>query len=196
MTKVKALAIFVAVIGTLLYLKTIFYPKAATWENLNKAGLAAYAKGDYTEAEKQLKAALKVAENFSDEDSRLTLILNNLAEIYQIQNKYAEAEPIIKRSLAIAEKTFGPSHPNVAANLNNLANNYRIRGMYAEAEPLYKRVLDIWEKTLEQDNPLVLFALENYANILQKVGRDTEARSYDARIKASHEKFARENPAN
>jgi len=196
MTKTKALAIFVAVIGSLLYLKTIFYPKATTWEELNKAGLAAYGKGDYAEAEKRLLAALKAAEKIFDEDPPLTLSLNNLAEVYRIQNKHIEAEPLIKRSLAIAEKTLGPNHPNVAANLNNLAINYSMRGMYAEAEPLYKRALEIWENTLGQENPLILFALENYADLLRKMGRDVEAKNYEARIQKIQEKLAKENPAN
>ena len=40
--------------------------------------------------------------------------LNNLAELYRNQGKYAEAEPLYKRSLAIREKALGPDHPDVA----------------------------------------------------------------------------------
>jgi tetratricopeptide (TPR) repeat protein len=73
--------------------------------------------------------------------------LNNLAELYQAQGRYAEDEPLYKRSLAIKEKAFGPDHPDVALSLNNLAELYRAQGRYAEAEPLYKRSLAIWEKS-------------------------------------------------
>lgn len=34
---------------------------------------------------------------------------------------YAEAEPLLKRSLAIDEKVLGPDHPDVAQRLKNLA---------------------------------------------------------------------------
>ena len=34
--------------------------------------------------------------------------LNNLAELYRVQGRYAEAEPLNRRSLAIREKAFGP----------------------------------------------------------------------------------------
>ncbi len=62
--------------------------------------------------------------------------LNNLAGLYQAQGRYAEAEPLLKRSLAIREKALGPEHPDVGTSLNNLARLYQDQGRYAEAEPL------------------------------------------------------------
>src|SRR5882724_11841925 len=53
------------------------------------------------------------------------------------QGRYAEAEPLLKRALAIREKALGPDHPDVAMSLNTLAALYQERGRYAEAEPLY-----------------------------------------------------------
>ena len=61
------------------------------------------------------------------------------------QGRYAEAEPLYKRALAIPEKALGPDHPSVGTSLNNLAGLYRAQGRYAEAEPLYKRALAIRE---------------------------------------------------
>ena len=37
--------------------------------------------------------------------------LNNLAALYDAQGRYAEAEPLHQRSLAILEKVFGPQRP-------------------------------------------------------------------------------------
>ncbi len=74
--------------------------------------------------------------------------LNDLARLYESQGRYAEAEPLYKRSLAIREKALGPDHPDVAAMLNDLAVLYASQGRYAEAEPLYKRSLAIREKVL------------------------------------------------
>ena len=50
--------------------------------------------------------------------------LDSLAELYQDQGRYADAEPLYKRSLAIRERTFGPNHPDVANSQNNLATLY------------------------------------------------------------------------
>ena len=46
--------------------------------------------------------------------------LNDLATLYQAQGKYAEAEPLYKRALAIREKALGPEHPDFALSLDNL----------------------------------------------------------------------------
>src|SRR5262245_29781933 len=47
----------------------------------------------------------------------LAVTLNNLAELYSKQGRYAEAEPLHKRSLAIKEKALGPNDPAVATSL-------------------------------------------------------------------------------
>jgi tetratricopeptide (TPR) repeat protein len=63
--------------------------------------------------------------------------------LYRAQGRYAEAEPLYQRSLAIREQALGAEHPDVAQSLNNLAELYRAQGRYAEAEPLYARSLAI-----------------------------------------------------
>ena len=73
--------------------------------------------------------------------------------LYDDQGRYADAEPLYKRSLAIREKALGPDHPDVALSLNNLAELYHAQGRYADAEPLYKRSLAIREKALGPDHP-------------------------------------------
>ncbi|MDH3257581.1 MAG: tetratricopeptide repeat protein, partial [Nitrospinota bacterium] len=121
MTKTKAIAIFVLIAGTLLYLKSVLYPPVPPWEKHHLAGLNAYRGKNYLEAEKQFKAALMEAEKYSTDDWRLTQTLSNLAEVYRFQAKYSQAEPYFKRLVEISEEAFGPDHPNVAAHLNNLA---------------------------------------------------------------------------
>src|SRR6516164_8555765 len=69
---------------------------------------------------------------------------------------YAEAEPLLKRSLAILEKTLGPEDPKIAALLSNLAELYDAEGRYADVEPLYKRSLAIREKALGPEHPYAI----------------------------------------
>ena len=61
--------------------------------------------------------------------------LNNLAGLYQAQGKYAEAEPLYQRALAIWEKALGPEHPDVATSLNNLAALYQAQGSTGRRSP-------------------------------------------------------------
>ena len=74
-------------------------------------------------------------------DVILAATLNNQAELYKEEGRYAEAEPLYKRALAIWKKALGPDHPDFAQSLNNLAGLYLAQGRYADAEPLYKRAL-------------------------------------------------------
>ena len=70
--------------------------------------------------------------------SAVATLLNNLGQVAKVQGRYAEAEPLIRRSLAIREKVLGREHPDVARSLNNLADLYERQGRYAEAGPLYR----------------------------------------------------------
>jgi tetratricopeptide (TPR) repeat protein len=112
---------------------------------------------------KELEATERALRTGNADDIRLALhddpaaaeptLLNNLADLYRAQGRYADAEPLYKRSLAIREKALGADHPDVATSLNNLANLYRAQGRYADAEPLYKRALAIRERVLGPDHP-------------------------------------------
>ena len=72
-----------------------------------------------------------------------------------MQGRYAEAEPLFKRALAIWEKPLGPEHPEFAMGLKNLAELYRAQGRYAEAEPLFERALAIQDEMIGPDHPRV-----------------------------------------
>ena len=73
---------------------------------------------------------------------------------YQAQGRYADAEPLQKRALAIVKKALGPSHPDVAISLNNLAELYKAQGRYGNAEPLYKRSLAIARRPSGRSIPM------------------------------------------
>jgi tetratricopeptide (TPR) repeat protein len=103
--------------------------------------------------------------------------VNDLATFYQLQGKYAEAEPLHKRALKIWEKALGKDYPGVATDLNNLALVYQAQGRYSEAEPLYRRALAIDEKALGKDHPHVATSLNNLAVLYENQGRYTEAES-------------------
>jgi hypothetical protein len=46
--------------------------------------------------------------------------LNNLANLYYVQMRYGEAEPLYMRALAIAEVSLGEEHPETKIYRNNL----------------------------------------------------------------------------
>ena len=85
--------------------------RATQWDSYMDAANEAYLRGRYDEAKKLLLAARKEAEKFGEEDPRLATSLNDLAEVHHKQGNYAEAEPLLRRSLTIRENALGPEHP-------------------------------------------------------------------------------------
>ncbi len=96
--------------------------------------------------------------------------LNSEAALLYQKGQYDKATAVAKKSLAVAEKTFGPKHPNMALSLNNLAARYSDQGQYAQAEPLFKQSLSIREKTLGPDHPDVAQSLNNLAALYRLQG--------------------------
>ena len=119
------------------------------------------------------------------EHPAVATLLNNLGQVDKVQGRYAEAEPLIKRSLAIREKVLGPDHPDVARSLNNLADLYERQGRYADAEPLYQRAVTIRQSALGADHPDLATSLNNLASLYQAEGRTAEALPLMQRMIAS-----------
>ncbi len=88
-------------------------------------------------------------ESLGSEDEKIAR--EKLEEPDVDQEKLAEAEPLLQRSLAIWQKVFGPEHPNVAQSLNLLAVLYNAQGKYEEAERLFQQALAIWEAVWEKN---------------------------------------------
>ena len=93
----------------------------------------------------------------------------------QARARYAEAEPLLERALAIYEQQLGPEHPSTATSLNNLAGLYRLQGKYPEAEPLLERALAIREQQLGPEHPDTATSLNNLASLYQAQGKYPEA---------------------
>ncbi len=114
--------------------------------------------------------------------------MNNRAMAMKEQHRMAEAEPLLRRVLAIDQKVFGPEHPQVAAGLNNLALLLLDTNRLAEAEPLMRQAQSIWEKSLGAEHPQVATALSNLALLLQNTNRPAEAEPLSRRALMISEK--------
>jgi tetratricopeptide (TPR) repeat protein len=82
---------------------------------------------------------------------------------------------LLRRALAIDEKSYGPEHPNVAGRLSNLAAVLQSENRLSEAEPLLRRALTIDGKTYGAEHPKIAIRLNNLAKLLQAENRLAEA---------------------
>jgi tetratricopeptide (TPR) repeat protein len=123
------------------------------WRALYDQSIALFQKGDNDGAARAAEKGLEAAKaTLGPDDQHLASMQNNLAALYRMQKRYAEAEPLYVQAIAIREKALGPDDPAVALALNNLATLHDAQDHFEEAERLYKRVLAIREKTLGPDH--------------------------------------------
>lgn len=92
-----------------------------SWRACREAGQEAFRRGRLAEAEQHFQDALQIAELSGPVDLRVADSLLDLAMICARQpwpsRRGAEAEPLLRRALAIREQTMGPDHPEVAQTL-------------------------------------------------------------------------------
>ena len=151
----------------------------------------------YTEAEALFKRALDIQkrvlaieeEASGPEDQKEWKVLSSLedlAGLYVGQQKYAEAEPLYKRALAMAEKRFGPEHFLAAMSMTRLATLYAAQGKHTEAEALYLRALAIDEIAIRTNSvgPNLAGDLVGLAELYRDQGKYAEAEPLYERLLA------------
>ncbi|NVO84265.1 CHAT domain-containing tetratricopeptide repeat protein [Hymenobacter terrestris] len=114
--------------------------------------------------------------------------LNNLAVLYTLVGRYAEAEPLLKVGLGVRKQAF-EQHSGVmgfdydavlyAVTLDNLADHYRIMGRLEEAERIGKELIAVSRRTFNRYPLMVVINhishLESFAHIYLEQGRNAEA---------------------
>ena len=69
--------------------------------------------------------------------------LHNFADLYEREGKYAEAEPLLRRSLTIREKTLKPNDPYIAFVLESYARLLKRLGRDQEAKTMEAKAKQI-----------------------------------------------------
>jgi tetratricopeptide (TPR) repeat protein len=96
---------------------------------LNRRMMELYGAGHYEEALPLAAQIVAGLEKSTGPGSReVASALNNEAELYNKLHRYAEAEPLYKRSLAIRRAVLGPDHPDTVKSLDRLAEIYHAEG--------------------------------------------------------------------
>jgi len=112
-----------------------------TWERvraLNGAGRLAYLQGDYRAVVRLCSEALDISEALGDRKAA-AFALRFLAHSWQEQGSYAEAEAMLRRSMALYQQDNDIMGISVA--LNSLGDLYRQYERYAEAEAMFDQAL-------------------------------------------------------
>jgi tetratricopeptide (TPR) repeat protein len=165
---------------------------APDWfEARSQLGLIQLDLARFHDAEPNLRVALKLADTTKNE----AIALNNLSLLLQATNRLAEAEPLLRRTLTLFERSNGTEYPEVALLLNNLAQLLQTTNRLAEAEPLMRRALAIDEASYGSEHPHVAGDISNLAQLLQDTNRLAEAEPLMRRALAIKEQsYGSEHP--
>jgi len=101
--------------------------------------------------------------------------MNNLANVYFDEGKYAQAEALYSQTLEIRRRVLGPEHPITVNSMNSLAFVYSDEGKYAQAEALYSQALEIRRRILGPEHPDTLDTLSGFAYMYQRQGKYPQA---------------------
>jgi tetratricopeptide (TPR) repeat protein len=149
--------------------------QGSDWARLDDAGTAAYQKGNFAEAEKSFLDAQKASESFPAGDLRLARTLNNLALVYDAENKDKESEELYKKSLALKQAAEKPDFLSINATINNLSSLYKKQKRFADAIDQYRQALANAEKGFGPDSTHVAACLNNLSGALSVLNKYSEA---------------------
>jgi tetratricopeptide (TPR) repeat protein len=164
-------------------------------DKLNREVVQLVLKGKLERATIIAREAVKIGRENLSKHPILADSLNNLAESYQRQGYFSQAEPLHIEALnlrkvllelrknILRENNLSEEHPDIANTLNNLAEIYFAQGKYIEAEKYYSSALSMRIKSLGENHPDVALSLNNLATLYTATQRPNQAFTY--RIQAS-----------
>jgi tetratricopeptide (TPR) repeat protein len=144
---------------------------------LNNLGVQLRSTGKPAEAIVQFSAAIDVAESCGD-DRLLATALAGLGSSLADEGEFVRAEPVLRRSLFLFEKTTGPDSLETGAAANNLAMVYRKNGDLAQAEAQLDRALPLMQAHLDPHSVELEIAFNNMFIVLAEQKRWDQAEPY------------------
>jgi CHAT domain-containing protein/tetratricopeptide (TPR) repeat protein len=91
------------------------------------------------------------------------------------KGKYAEAEKLLQKALAMRKELLGEFHPDYARSLGLLAALYQTLGKSARAEPLLRKALEIRKQVLGEEHPDIAASLGSLARLYRSRGNTLQA---------------------
>jgi len=110
-----------------------------------------------------------------DRADRVTQFMNDLALNLNREGHHGEAEKVLRDTLDVRRRHFGPQQPDTLRTMSSLAITITVQSRYAEAERLQSETLDMQRRVLGPEHPETLRSMTNLANVLSREGRYPDA---------------------
>ena len=160
-------------------------------------------EGRYREGEGLICRALTIVQHTRDDlgPGRAAVFLD-LAWFFQVTGREAAAEAVtqeamrilkraprkaeglVRTGLDVREGALGADHPSVATLLDHLALVLEVQGRFDKAIALRQRALRITQDAFGEGHLNLVPSLRGYAGLVRRMGREAEARLFEARAAA------------
>jgi tetratricopeptide (TPR) repeat protein len=156
---------------------------AALISNIGSLQVRAHA---YRAALHTITRALPVLQaNFGNDDARLGVVFDNLAQIHYNLGDYERALEYQQRDLALSERTLTKEHPAIGYSLLTWARIADARGDAAGALTHAERACTLLQRSLPASHQSRIVAQRAYARALLRNGHAEQARATLAGVLAS-----------
>ncbi len=144
-------------------------------------------QGRFAVAESLYRATLAVREGSSSrtKSADLLLPLSGLGGMLVTRGRFAEAESLLTRAIALHAASKAPEDAEYARLQRHLASAYLAQGRFAEAEPAYLRALATYERTVGKEHPDVGRTLSNLGVVYYGLKRYDDAERQYLRAEAN-----------
>jgi CHAT domain-containing protein/tetratricopeptide (TPR) repeat protein len=137
------------------------------------------AQGRYAEAEALGNTAAVGAEKSGEASADFVSVLDFQASLLENQKKYAEAERVVGRALALTRKmALKEKAAFEASKMETLARLQRLQGRLDEAEKTVRAAVEHLEKSYDAKHHYLTAPLVEWARICEAQGRLAEARKH------------------
>jgi len=153
--------------------------------------------GQLVSAEELLNQAIAIHTRiFSQDDGRLLLARAALAELFLMEKRYDDAQPMLEDLLAAFEKWPDQWPPEIGTLLGDLGVVLRIQGKTGAAIELFQRAIALHESELGPDHPLLLRPLVNLASAEAQSGNlEAAAAIFRRAVAIAEQKLGPDHPA-
>ncbi|MGO9922371.1 MAG: tetratricopeptide repeat protein, partial [Isosphaeraceae bacterium] len=122
--------------------------------------------------------------------------MHEQAETLFGQGKYAQAQPLYEKALAIRRRLLGDDHRDTAQCYHDLASDLHAQEKFALGEPLSRKALDIRRRLLTDDHPDTAQSYGNVAYNLEGRGKYALAQPlFEKALEIRRRLFTDDHPA-
>lgn len=134
-------------------------------------------------AEKVLLTALNQTEQYTKQEARQALILNNLSACYEGKEMYAQCVPLLNKAQKLFIRAYGREYPAVYMTLGNLGRVLSKQNRWVEAAEVYQTAVRLMEDTKATNTPAYKEMLEADLKALRNAGQGMKANKIEEKLK-------------